>query len=136
MTNVGKVPKMILFNVGKVLNRNTVVLVDGVRQAGKSFAIRAFGKDHFGDNYFEFNFHDHEDVVPDFNKCKTASELITNLSYYSPRPFVPGKTLIFLDEIQLVDGIDWEMFSKYLVMDGRFRLSCGEKQSYSPFGYL
>jgi predicted AAA+ superfamily ATPase len=107
----------------KWLNRNTVVLVDGVRQAGKSFAIRAFGKDHFGDNYFEFNFHDHEDVVPDFNKCKTASELITNLSYYSPRPFVPGKTLIFLDEIQLVDGIDWEMFSKYLVMDGRFRFA-------------
>jgi len=28
---------------------------------------------------------------------------------------------MFLDEIQLVSGIDWEMFSKYLVKDGRFR---------------
>lgn len=105
----------------KWLNRNTVLLVDGVRQSGKTFSIHSFGKEHFGDDFFEFNFHEHEDVVADFSKCQTASELITNLSFYSPKPFVPGKTLIFLDEIQLVDGIDWEMFSKYLIADGRFR---------------
>jgi predicted AAA+ superfamily ATPase len=105
----------------KWLTRNTVLLVDGVRQAGKSYAIREFGKVHFGQNFFEFNFHEHRDLISDFNRCKTAQELITNLSLYSPRPFVPGKTLIFLDEIQLVDGIDWPMFSKYLLADGRFR---------------
>lgn len=107
----------------KWLTRNTVVLVDGVRQAGKSYAIREFGKAHFGQNCFEFNFHEHQEVIADFNRCKNAQELITNLSLYSPRPFVPGKTLIFLDEIQLVDGIDWPMFSKYLLEDGRFRFA-------------
>jgi predicted AAA+ superfamily ATPase len=107
----------------KWLNRNTVVLVEGVRQAGKSYAIREFGRTHFGDNFFEFNFHEHEDVISGFNKCQTAQELITNLSFFSPHPFISGKTLIFLDEIQLINGIDWGMFSKYLVTDGRFRFA-------------
>lgn len=103
------------------LKRNTVLLVDGMRQVGKSYSIREFGKKVFGENLFEFNFDEHRKDIHYFNGMGSAQELITNISLYSPKPFVPGKTLIFLDEIQLVAGIDWEMMAKYLLMDGRFR---------------
>lgn len=103
------------------LKRNTVLLIDGMRQVGKSYSIREFGRKTFGDNLFEFNFDEHKKDIQYFNNISTAKELITSLSLYSSKPFVPGKTLIFLDEIQLVTGIDWEMMAKYLIIDGRFR---------------
>jgi len=105
----------------KWLERDTVLLIDGARQVGKTYSITEFGKRNFKDNFFEFNFDEHRDSIETFNKVKTAQEFITNLSYYAKKPFVNNKTLIFLDEIQLVTEIDWEMFSKYLVKDDRFR---------------
>jgi len=105
----------------KWLERDTVLLVDGARQTGKSFSINEFGNRIFGVNFFGFNFDEHRDLIEDFNKIKTAQELITNLSYYASKPFEVGKTLIFLDEVQLISEIDWQMFAKYLVSDGRYR---------------
>lgn len=74
------------------------LLVRGARQVGKSYTITQFGKTEFQD-FVTVNF----EQQPEFKECfKTLipTEIIETLSFISRSTIIPGKTLLFLDEIQ------------------------------------
>lgn len=74
------------------------LLMRGARQVGKSYCIEQFGKTEF-DNVVTVNF----ELRPELIKCFTSLEPVTILSrlkLYLNDPVIPGKTLLFLDEIQ------------------------------------
>ncbi len=75
------------------------LLVRGARQVGKSFTIEQFGKKSF-DGCVTVDF----DLYPQFASCFSGSleprEICAAISVLSGKEIVPGKTLLFLDEIQ------------------------------------
>ncbi|MFC1761899.1 ATP-binding protein [Planctomycetota bacterium] len=74
------------------------LLVRGARQVGKSYTIKKFGREEFA-NLVEVNF----EQKPQFASCFDSLEpeqILQSLSILSKSEIVPGKTLLFLDEIQ------------------------------------
>lgn len=74
------------------------LLVRGARQVGKSSSIRKLGE-HF-DSFLEVNFEEHKMVHALFEGDLTPQVLCENLSVMFDMEIVPGKTLLFFDEIQ------------------------------------
>lgn len=74
------------------------LLVRGARQVGKSFAVRHLGEQF--DYYVEVNFDQRGDVRSLFEKHLSPQEICDNLSLLFDTPIIPGKTLLFFDEIQ------------------------------------
>ncbi len=74
------------------------LLVRGARQVGKTYLIRELGKTF--PHFVEINFEMDSSVANFFKGSLDPSQLIEKLSLYSGTPIVPGKTLLFFDEIQ------------------------------------
>jgi predicted AAA+ superfamily ATPase len=74
------------------------LLVRGARQVGKSTAIRELSKQF--DYYLEVNFEEQRQVHKLFEGDLNPKELCENLSILYNVPIIPGKTLLFFDEIQ------------------------------------
>ncbi len=76
------------------------LIVNGARQVGKSWLIRHFGNLHFKDKLIEINLEKSKNLhlifQPDFDVKRIIFEL--NLALNST--IIPGKTLLFIDEIQ------------------------------------
>lgn len=76
------------------------LVVQGARQVGKTYAIREFGHSNY-EEVVEINFKEAPSAVDIFSGDLDVDTLLTALRFRFPdRQFVPGKTLIFLDEIQ------------------------------------
>ncbi len=73
-------------------------MLRGARQVGKTHLIRQLGE-HFED-FVEFNFEEKPALKTVFEKDLDPSRLIRELSLVAGKRIVPGKTLLFLDEIQ------------------------------------
>jgi predicted AAA+ superfamily ATPase len=74
------------------------LILRGARQVGKSWLINEFGK---GFDYFlKIDFDATPKAKSIFSSQDSLSYLITNLEIYAKQKIVPGKTLLFLDEIQ------------------------------------
>lgn len=94
------------------------LLVKGARQVGKSFLIREFGKAEY-ESLVEINFHEQKSLKVIFDGDKTAEEIYKRLTANIPGvKLIPGKTLIFLDEIQKCAGARTAL--KFLAEDGRY----------------
>ncbi|MCK4920074.1 MAG: AAA family ATPase, partial [Bacteroidales bacterium] len=74
------------------------LLVRGARQVGKSSSIKKFGESF--DSFLEVNFEEHKRVHSLFEGDLTPQVLSENLSIMFDLDIVPGKTLLFFDEIQ------------------------------------
>src|SRR5579863_6303177 len=74
------------------------LLIRGARQVGKSTAIRELSKQF--DHYLEVNFEEQRQVHSLFEGDLNPKELCENLSILYGVPIIPGKTLLFFDEIQ------------------------------------
>ena len=74
------------------------LLLRGARQVGKSWAVKHLGESF--DYYIEVNFEKRPDMKDVFDKIHDVHELAYSLSMLYNTPVVPGKTLLFLDEIQ------------------------------------
>ena len=74
------------------------LVIRGARQVGKSYLIREFAKKSF-DNIIEINLDDDSSVLPYFERSD-PHEIIKLLEVHFKTSFIPGKTLLFLDEIQ------------------------------------
>ena len=81
----------------KEANRKPL-LVRGARQVGKSSSIRKLGENF--DSILEINFEEHKNVHSLFDGDLTPAILCENLSVMFDMEIIPGKTLLFLDEIQ------------------------------------
>lgn len=94
------------------------LLVYGVRQAGKTFIIRKCLEEAGGD-FVEFNLIRQPELVEIMAKSSSIDDLILKLSLYSDKKIIPGKTILFFDEIQKYKDIVTKI--KFLVEDKRFR---------------
>lgn len=74
------------------------LLVRGARQVGKSSSIRKLGESF--DSFLEINFEEFRRVHSLFEGDLTPQVLCENLSIMFDTEIVPGKTLLFFDEIQ------------------------------------
>lgn len=79
------------------LNRMPLLL-RGARQVGKTFIVEKFGKQHF-DNVVAINFEWQKEYLVSFENLDPVS-IINNIQLLSGQSIIPGKTLLFLDEIQ------------------------------------
>jgi uncharacterized protein len=74
------------------------LLLRGARQVGKSSAVRHLSQAY--EDYFEINFEQSPQYSPIFSGELSPAYLIERLSVTAGRQIVPGKTLLFFDEIQ------------------------------------
>lgn len=94
-----------------------ILCIIGARQIGKTTIIREFAKKNY-EHYVEVNFILDKEAGKIFDGNLDADTIITNLTAFKMQEFVPGKTLIFLDEIQECPNARCAI--KFLVEDGRF----------------
>jgi len=87
----------ILEDWSKDVNRKPLLL-RGARQVGKTAAVRALGSNFT--HYIEINFDIDTEAGSFFGKNLEPVELCNRLSLYYRTPIIPGKTLLFFDEIQ------------------------------------
>ena len=74
------------------------LLLRGARQVGKSWAVKHLGETF--EYFIEVNFEKRPDMLEVFRKIHDVHELADSLSMLYNTPVIPGKTLLFLDEIQ------------------------------------
>lgn len=99
-------------------DKKECLLVKGARQVGKTYLIRKFGEKEY-DSFVEINFHEQKSLKVIFDGDKTAEEIYKRLTANVPGvKLIPGKTLIFLDEIQKCAGARTAL--KFLAQDGRY----------------
>ena len=99
-------------------DKKECLLVKGARQVGKTYLIRKFGEKEY-DSFVEINFHEQKSLKIIFDGDKTAEEIYKRLTANIPGvKLIPGKTLIFLDEIQKCAGARTAL--KFLAQDGRY----------------
>lgn len=101
----------------KADNNRKALCILGARQIGKTTIVREFAKANY-ENFVEINFIKEEKAKAIFDDSFNADTVITNLTAYTRQSLVPGKTLIFLDEIQSCPQIRTAI--KFLIEDGRF----------------
>lgn len=75
------------------------LIIQGVRQIGKTWVMRKFGEEHF-DYVAYFNFDASEELCREFENTKEPNRLLDILRLYTPVPVEPERTLIIFDEIQ------------------------------------
>lgn len=74
------------------------ILLRGARQIGKTYAIRQLAKSF--DSFVEINFELDPEIKNIFEKNLDPERIILELSLKTDKKIIPGKTLLFFDEIQ------------------------------------
>ncbi len=98
------------------------LIVKGARQIGKSLSIRAFGKANY-ESVVEINFVLQKKFRSIFDDGYEVDSIIRNISLLEPsQKFIPGKTLIFFDELQKCP--DCATSLKAFCIDGRYDVIC------------
>ena len=76
------------------------LLIKGARQVGKTYLVREFGNREY-ESFIEINFLERPDLRVVFDGERTAEAILKGISANIPDiRIIPGKTLLFLDEIQ------------------------------------
>ena len=102
----------------KNTKKKECLLLKGARQVGKTYLVRQFGKNEY-DSFIEINFHMQSSLKVIFEGDRSAEEVYKRITANIPGvKLVPGKTLIFLDEIQKCS--DARTALKFLAEDNRY----------------
>ena len=94
------------------------LVIRGARQVGKTYLVREAGRKRTGWSFIEVNFLEQPQLKDIFSGSLDIAALLLNFSVMLPSArFVPGKTLLLLDEIQECPeaGIDYKRPSSYPV---------------------
>ena len=75
------------------------LIVNGVRQVGKTWILKEFGAKHYS-NAAYFSFDESEEYKQFFETTKDVNRIIQNLTMASGQTIKPHETLIIFDEIQ------------------------------------
>jgi predicted AAA+ superfamily ATPase len=75
------------------------LILKGARQVGKTYILKKFGEQHY-DGVAYFNFDHDENLYNLFTNTKDPKRILEQLAFIYGKAIVPGKTLIFFDEIQ------------------------------------
>jgi len=76
------------------------LLLRGARQIGKTYAVRQLGASF--ENFVEVNFESEVKLSAVFDKDLSPETIILELSLLMGTEIIPGRTLLFFDEIQIV----------------------------------
>ena len=102
----------------KASKRQECLLIKGARQVGKTYIVEKFGREQY-ESFIEFNFVLDGEAAELFDGSLTAEDLYKKISAYKPETrLIPGKTLIFLDEIQ--ECANARTALKSFALDGRY----------------
>ncbi|NOR44656.1 MAG: AAA family ATPase [Candidatus Delongbacteria bacterium] len=82
----------------KLENNRRPILLRGARQIGKTYIVDFFGKNEFK-NIISLNFERNPEYINIFDSV-IPDEIIEKIMLFTGQDIIPGKTLIFLDEIQ------------------------------------
>lgn len=74
------------------------LLLRGARQVGKTYAVRKLGQSF--EQFVEVNFEQLKEAAAIFEKDLIPEKMVRALSLLIKAPIIPGKTLLFFDEIQ------------------------------------
>lgn len=98
--------------------KKDAILLRGVRQCGKTYIVREFGKREYK-NFIEINFIEQPDMQAVFSGNLDVDNMVQQIKLSMPGcQFIPGETLLFLDEIQDVPNARTSL--KFWTQDGRF----------------
>ena len=98
------------------------LIVKGARQIGKTESIRNFAKNNY-ESVIEINFVLQKQYKDIFENGFEVDTIIKNISLRNPEfEFIPGKTLIFFDELQ--DCINCATSLKSFNLDRRYDVIC------------
>ena len=118
------------------------LIVKGARQIGKTFSIRDFGATHY-DEILEINFKETPSAAEVFAGDLDVETMLMGLRFrYPDKKIEPGKTLIFLDEIQECEEAItslkfWALDNRYDVIASGSLLGIDYKRASSyPVGYV
>ena len=75
------------------------LFITGSRQIGKSYSIRAFGKANHA-TYIELNLMENRQAKDALLEARDADDFISRVTLLSGKSIAPGKTLVFIDEVQ------------------------------------
>ncbi len=88
-----------LLELWKRSERRKPLVINGVRQVGKTYALQQFGKMHYR-NVAYLNFERDEKLARYFEETLDPRRLINILSIHTETEIIPHETLLILDEIQ------------------------------------
>ena len=98
------------------------LIIKGSRQVGKTESVLHFAADYY-ESIIEINFVRDEKYKGIIADGYEAASIIKNISLLDPsKQFIPGKTLIFFDEITEFPEIATSL--KFFAIDGRFDVIC------------
>ncbi len=81
-------------------SKRKCLVIRGARQVGKTYAVQRFGKEEY-ESFVEINFLENPSMKKIFSGDLDSKTIRTNISLYIPESrVIPGKTCLFLDEIQ------------------------------------
>lgn len=75
------------------------LIIHGARQVGKTYIIKEFGKKYY-QNLIYVNFETNKELSEEIDDSIDAKYIINKLELFFGEKIIPGKTLIFFDEIQ------------------------------------
>lgn len=75
------------------------LIIHGARQVGKTYIIKEFGKEYY-DNLIYVNFETNKEFSSQIEANIDSQYIINKLELFYGEKIIPGKTLIFFDEIQ------------------------------------
>lgn len=84
-------------------NRKPLIMY-GARQVGKTYIIKEFGNNEF-ENMVYINCYKNKSIAQLFQGDANAERLSIGLAAYAHQDITPGKTLVFLDEIQEIPPV-------------------------------
>ena len=126
----------------KDTHRNNCLMVIGARQVGKTYIIRKFAQENY-EKFYEINFIAEKNYKKIFDENLDVETILRKMSLSVPNfQIIPGKTLIFLDELQ--DCPNAITALKFLAQDNRFDcITAGSMQETAykkvtsfPVGYV
>lgn len=122
-------------------NGKDALLITGARQIGKTYLIRNYLKEK-NIPYIELNFIENPEYIELFSKSFSSKDIIMRLSLIGGEKLIPGKTVIFLDEVQeckeLITAIKFlveEGSFKYIVSGSLLGIELNDLKS-APVGYM
>lgn len=118
------------------------LIVQGARQVGKTYTIERFAEEHY-EEILEINFKQTPSAIDIFSGDLTVDNMVMAMQFRFPdKKIVPGKTLIFLDEIQECQEAVTSL--KFWAIDNRFDVIASgsllgidyKRASSYPVGYV
>ena len=93
------------------------LMIIGARQVGKSYIVEEFSKANY-ESFIKMDFIEHPDYVSALSDADNAEEILLRMSALFGDKMIPGKTMIFFDEVQECKNLITQI--KYLVQDGTY----------------